>query len=238
MARYTENERQSINILRAANRRYGDDLWFLSSFGVDSALTLHLANEAEVPLYVVGIDTGFQFDETYEHQDRLEQLEDFSTVMFGPSPVDKRAIAADQLWQTDLDEYNRLTKLEPLSRAIRHLGIRALVTGVRRDQTENRSGLGVYSRGGDGEMRVNSVLNWSQAEVDEYFNDKSLPRHPLYYRGFGSVGDWTLTRPGDGRSGRNLGEKSECGINLPPAPEMKFARGVLATQVTAIRLDQ
>ena len=68
--------------------------------------------------------------------------------------------------------------------------------------------------GDNGETRVNAMLDWAQDEVDEYFAAEGLPRHPLYARGYGSVGDWPLTRPGQGRAGRNLGASSECGLNV------------------------
>ena len=217
MAIYKEFEASSVDILREAHARHGEGLRILSSFGVDSALTIRLARIARIPLRVVGIHTGFWFPETHVHQRQLEQSEGFFTTKYGLSDIAVADITDKRLWETDLSEYNRRTKAEPLTQAIGELGITALVSGVRREQTPNRASLETYGIGNDGEVRVNAVLGWTDAAVEDYFMDKVLLRHPLYYKGYGSVGDWTLTTPGAGRSGRNLGEHSECGINLEPA---------------------
>jgi phosphoadenosine phosphosulfate reductase len=48
-----------------------------------------------------------------------------------------------------------------------------------------------------------------------------LPYHPLYRRGYRSIGDVHSTAPTqegeDPRAGRRLGVHSECGIHLPRA---------------------
>ena len=61
------------------------------------------------------------------------------------------------------------------------------------------------------------------AEIDAWFAERDLPRHPLFDLGYMSVGCHTCTRavaPGeDVRAGRwaNL-NKTECGIYDRPAP--------------------
>ena len=231
MPSFEQNESRSIGILQQAEQRFGNDLWILSSFGVDSALTLHLARQADIAMNVLTIDTGFGFDETFAHQWALEESEDFTTITFNPTRQTVRDITRDELWRTNLDRYNYLTKQEPLARAIRALGVRALVSGVRRDQTAHRSGLATYTMGDNGETRVNAMLDWAQDEVDEYFAAEGLPRHPLYARGYGSVGDWPLTRPGQGRAGRNLGASSECGLNVTSASD---PHSLISTQVKGL----
>lgn len=218
MPTYKEYEAQSVDIIKQAKGDFGSGLFVLSSFGNESALMLKLLEKSEIEAPVLTIDTGFWFEETHQHQKDLEKQLGFTALNFGPSDQQIDKISEQKLWETDLKRYNRLTKLYPLSAAIRELGVTALLSGVRGYQNENRAALRTYGTGNDEEWRIHPVLNWSEEMVDEYFADNNLPRHPLYYEGYGSIGDWTITTPGEKRTGRNLDTdddkiKSECGLH-------------------------
>ena len=94
--------------------------------------------------------------------------------------------------------------------------------GVRRDQTDIRS----RNRFVDWSRRfecfaISPLLNWSTRDIFNYMKRHDLPYHPLYEKGYVSIGCSPLsgTRPvqagEDARSGRWNGTgKVECGINL------------------------
>ena len=130
-----------------------------------------------------------------------------------------------RLWDGSDEErerYARITKVEPMDRALRELGGRAWIAGLRRSQTEHRSTLRPVELV-DGTYKVHPILGWSREDVRRYMVMHDLPYHPLYAFGYRSIGDahsTTPTAPGqDERDGRALGAKRECGIHLPRTPE-------------------
>jgi phosphoadenosine phosphosulfate reductase len=215
MPTYEQYEAESIDIIKQAKAEHGAGLYTLSSFGNESAAQLSVIYDSGEDIPVLALDTGFWMPETRQHQRNLQQRFGFELRRYRPHPVVRAAIRANQTWETDLAEYNRLTKLEPLSRAIAELGITALLSGVRRHQNDHRSRLGTYAIGNDEEWRIHPLIDWPEDVVGGYFTAKDLPYHPLRAEGYGSIGDWTITRPGQGRSGRGLGGMSECGLHVP-----------------------
>ncbi|MEM7315618.1 MAG: phosphoadenosine phosphosulfate reductase family protein, partial [Planctomycetota bacterium] len=70
-----------------------------------------------------------------------------------------------------------------------------------------------------GRHKVNPLAKWDKNDIDTYFHEHDLPRHPLESRGFPSIGCLPCTeRVGfgeDSRAGRWRGKaKTECGIHL------------------------
>jgi len=226
--RYVEN---SVDSIRQAADEFGEGLFALSSFGADSALTLDLLQRSGADVPVLAIDTGFWFPETHAFREYLEERYGFSAVTYGPTHDTVLEVSAVELWTSNKDEYHRLTKLEPLGRAIGELGITALISGVRGHQTANRSALKLRGIGDDGEVRIHPVVGWTTQDVANYFTRMRLPRHPLTEKGYGSIGDRTTTRPGSGREGRDLGDSSECGLHIASDGTLIRAAGALASRV-------
>src|SRR5690606_28085582 len=111
-------------------------------------------------------------------------------------------------------------------KAVKQLGIRALISGVHKDQTPNRASLRIVESGIFNETRVHPILHWNQKNIDEYIEENELPRHPLHAEGYASIGDWTTTLPGRTRkeSRTKLGEHTECGLHLGPSREVRKAK--------------
>jgi len=67
-------------------------------------------------------------------------------------------------------------------------------------------------------LKVNPLLNWTKKEVQKYIEDNNLPKHPLYDKGYRSVGCAPCTIAigvnDDERAGRWAGKgKIECGLH-------------------------
>jgi phosphoadenosine phosphosulfate reductase len=65
---------------------------------------------------------------------------------------------------------------------------------------------------------VNPLLNWTKRDVQTYIADHHLPAHPLYERGYRSIGCAPCTVAvevaDDDRAGRWAGRgKTECGLH-------------------------
>jgi phosphoadenosine phosphosulfate reductase len=205
----------AVERIEWAHETFDDGLFSISSFGVASALMLRLIQQTGIDIPVITIDTGFWFPETHSFRQELTEQFDLDLHIYGPTPDEIEKIAGDRLWETDLDTYHAVTKLAPLKQAIGELGVTALLSGVRRQQTSNRATLKYIDVGNDGELRIHPVLDWSDEQESEFFERENLPRNPLYYQNYGSVGDLTTTTVGEGRNGRS-GLHTECGIHLKP----------------------
>lgn len=199
-----------------AQAEFDEGLFCLSSFGVDSAVTFKVLQDSGVKPRVVTVDTGFLFPETREFRDELAAKFDLDITIVSPDTKQVREINLKRTWETDIAEYQRITKVEPLNRAIGELGIKGLISGVRRDQTQNRSHMSVVENGSAGEVRIHPILEWSHDRVESFIESRGLPRHPLYEQGYASVGDWTTTQPGGTRNESRvaLGDHAECGMHL------------------------
>ena len=203
----------AIETSQWAAEEFGQGLYALTSFGNESALLPNVLQNAGVETRFITIDTGFWFPETHDFKDRLTNRYSLDLRVYGPAREDIKTILKTRLWETDIDAYHEITKHEPLRRAIGELGVTGLLAGVRGGQTANRATLGQVVLGKEGETRIHPLLGWSEEQAAHYFKAHNLPRHPLYYRGYGSIGDWTLTKPGSGREGREL-PASECGLHI------------------------
>ena len=207
---------------------FGAGLAFTTSFGIQSAVLLHMVRElaqrsGKAPVPVIWVDTGYLPPETYRYAEQLVELLGFDlrVVQASMSPARMEALFG-RLWESgtleDLELYNRLRKVEPLDRAFLDLGVSCWASGVRGSQTDHRRAMPPL-QAVRGLWSLRPLLNWSQKDVFYYMEQHGLPQHPLFEQGYSTVGDWHTSAPDDGTtSGRDTrfgGLKQECGIHLP-----------------------
>lgn len=213
--------------LRWAQDTFGAGFVLTTSFGIQSAVLLHMVSELaqhtgqSVP--VIWVDTGYLPAETYQYAERLVQQLQLNLVV-AQSPISPARMEAlhGRLWETDqvgdLELYHRIRKVEPLDRALTELAVTCWASGVRGSQTDHRRAMEpldpVRQR-----WSLRPLLSWSKRDVYYYMEEHQLPQHPLFERGYSTVGDWHSSAPdaGDviGRATRFGGLKQECGIHLP-----------------------
>ena len=134
-----------------------------------------------------------------------------------PSAATLDAVDSDgKLWRSDPSLCCWARKVEPLDEALS--GFEAWITGRKRFQGGKRSDLALVESGDDGRTKINPLAFFGQAELDAYFAQNTLPRHPLEAKGYRSIGCAVCTRPTrpgeDPRAGRWSGtNKTECGIH-------------------------
>jgi phosphoadenosine phosphosulfate reductase len=195
--------------------------WTLtSSFGAQSAVMLHLVTQQMPDIPVVFIDTGYLFPETYRFVDELTARLSLNLKVYtsGVSAAWQEA-RHGQRWDngtSGLDEYNRENKVEPMQRALEELAVGTWFAGLRRDQSESRRSLEVVGRQGDF-WKVHPILDWSDRDVYTYLKKQDLPYHPLWEKGYVSIGDVHTTRSlsevDDPADLRFFGLKRECGLH-------------------------
>ena len=193
-----------------------------SSFQTQSVPLLHLISRICPDMPIIFIDTGYHFPETLKFRDNLQNRLGLNIFVYRPSTENRRPLFDDHsgaLYRRDPDLCCYINKVEPMQRVVAELGLEALISGVRRDQTEYRKGLRVLERQQTGLLRIHPLINWVRSDVFAYIENNGLPKHPLYEWGYTSVGCAPCTRPvrpgEEERTGRWAGtEKKECGLHL------------------------
>jgi phosphoadenosine phosphosulfate reductase len=191
-----------------------------SSFGAQSAVMLHLVNGVLPGIPVVLIDTGYLFPETYRFIDDLTEKLKLNLKIFrsDSSPAWQES-RFGKLWNQGLDgieRYNRINKKEPMERALRELGASTWFSGLRRSQGQTRAQTHPieFKRG---RYRVHPIYDWTDRDVGRYLKEHGLPYHPLWEKGYLSIGDWHTTRSlaevNNVEELRFFGLKRECGLH-------------------------
>ncbi|MBL9153629.1 MAG: phosphoadenylyl-sulfate reductase [Verrucomicrobiales bacterium] len=191
-----------------------------SSFGAQSAVSLHLVARQWPDIPVILVDTGYLFPETYDFVDRLVNQLSLNLKVYrseiSPAWQERRY---GKLWEQGLngiEKYNQLNKVEPMNRALVELGVDAWITGLRRQQSKSRENLGVLAIS-DGRVKVHPIVDWTDRDIFDYLKKHDLPYHPLWEQGYVSIGDWHTTRKlTDGlteEETRFFGLKRECGLH-------------------------
>jgi len=191
-----------------------------SSFGAQAAVMLHLLVSRRPDIPVVVIDTGYLFPETYRFIDRLTGELELNLRVFRAeiSPAWQEA-RYGRRWERGadgIDAYNRHTKVEPMEQALAELEVGTWFAGIRRSQSRSRAKTPFIESSGD-RWKVHPIADWSDRDVFFYLKEHKLPYHPLWEKGYVSIGDVHTTRPlGEGmpeEDTRFFGLKRECGLH-------------------------
>lgn len=192
-----------------------------SSFGAQSAALLHLVTSRRKSIPVILIDTGYLFAETYQFADALTERLDLNLHVYRPKlGVAWMEARLGRLWEQGvdgIDRYNHLRKVEPMQRALTDLHARTWIAGLRRSQSSTRTGID-YLELRDGRWKFHPIADWSDRMVGQYLRDNELPYHPLWERGYVSIGDTHTTKPWEPgmreEETRFFGLKRECGLHF------------------------
>jgi phosphoadenosine phosphosulfate reductase len=214
------DEMDGVSVLRqAVTELLPGDIAIVSSFGADSSVLLHMLAQVDPTLPVYFLETGKHFPETLDYVRTLEKHLGLTNVRWlRPDPKDlARFDPSGDLWETDPDSCCHIRKTEPLEIAIAEFG--GWVTGRKRYQTAERGVLPHFELTSDDRIKVNPLAYFSDADVNAYKITHGLPEHPLFAKGYKSIGCapcTTIVAEGeDPRAGRWRGlNKKECGIHF------------------------
>ncbi len=203
-----------------AHRCYGDRLVMSTSFGIQSAVMLHLATTVVPDLPVIFIDTGYLFPETYRFAEELTHRLKLNLRVYQPLRTAAWQEAADgKRWEmglAELEQYNLENKVEPMNRALSELKAVGWLNGLRRVQASSRSELEILKLQ-KRTFKIHPIAEWTERDVYRYLTEHNLPYHPLWEKGYVSVGDWHSSRPiTEGMSAEETrfnGLKRECGLH-------------------------
>jgi len=199
---------------------FGDGLVMSTSFGVQAAVMLHLVTQIKPDVPVIFVDTGYLFEETYRFADALTERLGLNLKVYNPLMTAARQEALyGKRWEQDekaLAEYNLQNKVEPMNRAVRELGAVGWMSGLRREQSSTRKRLDYLSLQKK-TYKIHPIIDWNSKDIYHYLTKHDLPYHPLWEKGYVSIGDWHSTQslqPGmTEEQTRFGGVKRECGLH-------------------------
>jgi len=210
----------AVDRTKWAYETFGRGMIMSSSFGIQSAVMLHLASRVYPDIPIIFVDTGYLFKETYLFAHELAQQLNLNLKKYQPtmSAAEQEALYG-KLWEEKaegLEQYNFLRKVEPMNRALEELGAEAWVAGLRRVQSSTRESRQVIEIQNK-ILKVYPIIDWTDKDVDDYLKRYDLPYHPLWEQGYVSMGDTHSTiKLGEGmnhQDTRFFGMKRECGLH-------------------------
>lgn len=189
-----------------------------SSFQTQSVPLLHMASRIRRDILIFFLDTGYHFWETHMFREQLASHWQLNVLdMYRNTRWDE--FARGRIRSLPVEDPNLccyIHKVEPMQRALKDM--KAWISGIRRDQTSVRSKAKILELQEDGLLKVNPLLNWTKEDIKNYSQEHRLPAHPLYQRGYRSIGCSPCTVAigvnDDERAGRWTGRgKTECGLH-------------------------
>lgn len=213
----------SLEIIEWGFKNFRNNFAFTTSFGIQSSVLLHLIQNSSFKnkVKIFWIDTGYLPKETYQYaNDLIDKLSlNIEILQSEVSPAHMEAIYG-KLWESssieDIDKYHKIRKIDPLEKAFKNYSINCWGSGVRAQQTSNRSQMKHidFLRH---KLSLRPLLGWTNKDIFYYMKEKNLPQHPLFSKGYTSVGDWHSSSPetinNKGRNTRFKGIKQECGLH-------------------------
>ena len=214
----------SLQMLEWSLQKFENNLAFTTSFGIQSSVLLDLIQSSSLKneVKIFWIDTGYLPKETYLYANTLiNKLSLNITILQSEiSPAHMEAIYG-KLWESnrveDINKYHQIRKVDPLDNALKKYSINCWGSGVRAQQTTNRGKMKFIELIRD-TLSIRPLLGWSQKDIFYYMKEKNLPQHPLFMKGYSTVGDWHSSSAESsnikGRSTRFGGVKQECGLHV------------------------
>ncbi|MCD8489648.1 MAG: phosphoadenosine phosphosulfate reductase [Desertifilum sp.] len=197
-----------------------------SAFNIDDMVItdiLYRDLKPTTPVPVIFLDTLYHFPETLNLVDQAKAVYNLDLRVYKVPEVDTREAFAQKfgeaLWDTDIEKFHHITKIEPLQRGLDELNTVAWITGRRRDQAPTRATMPIVERDAKGRLKVNPLANWTRKESWAYAFEHDVIYNPLHDQGYPSIGDEPITTKvqdgEDERAGRWRGSgKTECGIHI------------------------
>ncbi len=221
---------ETIALLQQAAVEYAP-ITQASSLGAEDMVITDLLNRSGIEAEIFVLDTGKLHAETLALVDRVETHYGIQVSRYRP---DAAAVAAFEAAEGESPMFRsvelrkaccHLRKLEPLARAL--TGKRGWVTGLRREQSGDRSKVELFERpdvashGNPKLAKFNPLARWTWGDVWHYIQYRGIPYNPLHDQFYPSIGCAPCTRAvtlgEDFRSGRWWWEQEgakECGLHV------------------------
>jgi len=204
-------EDQAMYALKISCENYGNAVFPNAMIAGDVVIT-HLLGRMgylkDEKCKIMCVDTFHLFPETMEFLKTIEDHYDFKAEVFCAEGVpvgDKAGYDAKygaDLWKEDIEQYDKICKVEPFQRGLKTLGTDCMINGRTRWQGFERAYIDLFENApiGGGLAKCNPLAYWTLEDTFDYIAKYDVPHHPLHAKGYPSHGDAkdTIPIPEDG----------------------------------------
>jgi len=221
---YDDKEPQEV--IAWALERFGRRVAISTSLQADGMAIVDMAWRIDPAVRIFTIDTLRLHRETYEFIEQVQRHYGREIELYRPDDHEVAVMTnrhGSELMRTAVPLRLLccdIRKVRPLQRILPDLD--CWVTGLRRDQWASRSNIRKIELDHDhgGLVKLNPLADWMEDEVSDYIRAHDVPVHPLYAKGYESIGCEPCTRPTgpgeharDGRWWWEVNAPKECGMN-------------------------
>lgn len=197
-----------------------------TSFGAEGTVIMDSFLQVNRNLRIFTIDTGRNFQETYDVWQALMDKYKIPIEVYYPDSEEIANLQKDNGPNSfyKSKEFRKkcchARKVSPLNKALK--GIKLWITGLRKSQSGFRQGLEMLSYVEERQLhKIAPIYMWEEETVWKYIRNNQIPYNKLYDKGFATIGCEPCTRPigrsEDIRAGRWWWEEDsnkECGIHI------------------------
>ena len=220
---------RALDLLRDAAERFPGRVVLANSLGAEDMVLTDLIGRHQLPIALGTLDTGVLHAETLAVLPRIRERYGIEVEVY--RPVQEAVIEfVGRHGERAMYESVQLRKgccgvrkLEPLSRMLAERD--AWITGMRREQSDNRGGVPFEDQDDKGRVKLNPLADWTWGDVWHYIKLHEVPYNALHDDFFPSIGCAPCTRAislGEPfRAGRWWWEDEsakECGLHVKQSP--------------------
>lgn len=213
---FAEKIERSKKLIAEAYDKYGEGLTVANSLGKDSMVVWDLAKRVNSKIKGFIVTTRFKPKETIEFMNEVVKKYPELKIFKSDARIEGK------LYETNPDLCCDILKVEPVKRAIRELGVKCWVTGLRCTEGRTRTDFKEVEERDRGLIKLNPILIWKEREIWQYSAIYGVKVNPLYAAGYRSLGCQPctkITNEENERAGRWIGTSKcggECGIHTRP----------------------
>jgi len=204
-------EDQAMYALKISCENYGNAVFPNALIAGDVVITHLLHRMGYIQngkCKIMVVDTFHLFPETMEFLREVEKFYNFKAEIFcaeGVAVGDKEGFDNKygvNLWREDIEQYDKVCKVEPFQRGLKTLKTDCMINGRTRWQGFERAWINLFENApiGGGMAKCNPLAYWTLEDTFDYIAKYKIPHHPLHAQGYPSIGDAkdTIPIPEDG----------------------------------------
>ena len=154
-------------------------------FGPLEAVILHMAVQVKPDIQVVWVDHGYNTKATYRCAEKIISMLKLNVDVFTPKISAARQEAAlggiPMYTEPSHKDFTENFKLEPFKRAMAQHKPDIWLTALRKEQTEFRQSLNIFTRDDKGVLKVAPLFLWTETQMRAYLAAQHLPNEDSYY---------------------------------------------------------
>jgi phosphoadenosine phosphosulfate reductase len=154
-------------------------------FGPLEAVILHMTVQVKPDIQVIWVDHGYNTKATYRCAEQIIERLGLKVDVFTPKVTAARQEAAlggiPAYTEATHAQFTENFKLEPFRRAMASHKPDVWLTALRKEQTEFRQSLNIFTQDDKGVVKVAPFFHWAEAQMRAWLAEHGLPNEDSYY---------------------------------------------------------